>query len=361
VPGLGWIQRPLDAKESRSSLDPGRSRADAFEFETDHYRVRIERGGIISLLTEKETGAELINESEVGANEIKGRLHTGDWVSNRDIRSQLTVVKSPFASVVSINDELGPISFREDIILYRTCARIDFRLALGFGQTPLVLGDFWNDATKLNVFWPFSFATAVVHDIPFGVVPARSGRPIFCTSFIDMSDGRAGLSYFNRGTTKHWIKDRALANVFAWGGNKFSNRHPGLWEHVDKYDLRLTGEHTIEYALFPHPGDYRGGNVPREAQHYAVPLCAYASKKALPPASSAKMGIDLAPVNLICTAVLPDANGLKLRVYEAFGKAVKQSDLRHSPGFSHCTIFNLSGRRINTIHPFQICTIHLNG
>ena len=360
VPGLGWApvssSRPVTPRSGNSRGTMG----DVFELETAAYSVRVERGGIFSRLTEKASGAELIKGAAIGANEIRGRLHTGDWVSSRNFASPLTVAEGPFATVVSLDDKLGPVSLHEDIIFYLTCARIDFRLTLAFGQTPLALGDFWDDDSKLNVFWPADPEREIVHDIPFGIVPARSGRPLYCTSFIDISDERAGLAYFNRGTTKHWIKERILANVLAWGGNKFSNRHPGLWEYVDKYDLGLQGTHTIEYAIFPHQGDYRRGSVPREAQAYYTPLPVFRSRTGIPASLTGRAGLDMTLPNLICTAVLPDARGIRLRVYEAFGRVVQLKEVRNMPGFSECTVVDLAGKRIQAIHPFQICVIHAN-
>jgi alpha-mannosidase len=361
VPGLGCVKSRIDGSVSPPPEAPWRVTTDPFEYDTDFYAIRIGRGGIIESLAEKTTGTELIGSSEVRANEIAGRLETGAWASSGDLRQQrLTVSESPQACVVSIQGSLGPVSFNQNVILRRASPRIDFRLTLGFGSSPVAIGDFWSDDTKLNVYWPLGGAREIVHDIPFGVVPARSGRPVYCTSFMDASDGRAGLSYFNLGTTKHWIRNNVLANVLAWGGNRFSNRHPGLWEYVDKYDLRLHGSHTIEYAIYPHPGDYRTGNVPRAAQDFTVPLCACVSGASPKTADDEPAGFNLMPKNLVCTAVLPNEKGMALRVYESHGREVGCNEISRSPGFAGCAVLDLGGRAIRTIEPFQICTIQVN-
>ena len=359
VSGFGWIDRQQPSRSSSSTRRPRSTTSESFEAETDRYRIRIRHGGIIESLTERVSGVEVIGSSGAVGNELRAKLEDGTWISSRDITTPLEILETPVASIVSVHGRLGPIGLHEDIVISRWCARIDFRMTLDFGRAPISVGDFWDDTTKLNVYWPIRSTGHVVHDIPFGVVSARSGRPVFCTTFLDTSDDRAGFAYFNRGTTKHWMDGGVLANVLAWGGRKFSNRHPGLWEHVDLYDLRLVGSQTIEYAILPHPGDYREGNVPREAQQYTTPLVAVGPIAGIAPQMKAVTGIELAPPNLVCTAILPDVDGLKLRVFESFGRAVRSEDVLGSCSFANCTIRDLGGREIETIRPFQICCIHL--
>ena len=67
------------------------------------------------------------------------------------------------------------------IMLYHHLPRLDFILTLDFDDT--MFGNYWQDDSKLNVYWPVAPTGKINHDIPFGVIPGRQERSFFATNW----------------------------------------------------------------------------------------------------------------------------------------------------------------------------------
>jgi len=243
-----------------------------------------------------------------------------------------------------------------EIWFYRTLPRIDVKLQLTCHDA--AIGDFFADETKLNVYWPLGFAGEVCHDIPFGVVQTRAGRPFFPLSWVDISDGQRGFAYFNKGTQRHWLNGRTLGNVLAWGNetNRIGNRlHSGPW--AKSFDQRLKGTHLIEYAIFPHSGTWQEAKVLQVARAYQTLLLAEETSLhsgELPP----RYGLlEIGPENVVVTAVLPHEQGMQLRLYESAGRETALFIQGDHLLLTEMTA--LTGERLGRLAPFQIAHIGL--
>lgn len=148
----------------------------------------------------------------------------------------------------------------------------------------------------------------------------------------DASDAPAplpdhGLALLNRGTPLH--------SLDADGTLVLMLMHSVLWARTpwgpDRLDFHLVAEHKthrFEYALYPHAGDWRAGDVPRAAYDYNNPLRAVATTRHRGPWAAGESLCDIA--GGIVTALkpagyplarceAPQAGPVLLRVYEPCG------------------------------------------
>lgn len=108
--------------------------------------------------------------------------------------------------------------------------------------------------------------------------------PIFPQqAYVEVSDDEYGLAVLNRGLPQYEILDQEqpklaltlLSGVDYLGKRDLVNR-PGRRSgvHVPTPDAQLNGKFEVEYAIKPHQGDYKAGDVPAAANSYTAPLYA---------------------------------------------------------------------------------------
>ena len=204
-----------------------------------------------------------------------------------------------------------------------------------------------------------SFAGSIQHDIAFGVVPSMEERPFFPVSWVDISDHQKGLAYLHQGTIKHWVKDRTLVNLFAWGENTdaIGNRM-GLERWPKTFDQRLDGCHTIRYSIYPHPGDWRTGKVIQMARSVTQPPLPFLNEGhsggKLPPQ------IDLFQIenpDHIATAVKVENSDLLCRLYSVSSQTEPVGI--QSEKYVIKEITTIAGKPTGVLSPFQIGEIIL--
>jgi alpha-mannosidase len=240
-----------------------------------------------------------------------------------------------------------------EIRFYRALPRIDVRLILTFDEA--AIGNFFDDDTKLNVYWPLGFDGEIHHDIAFGAVRTRPGRPFFPVSWVDVSDGKRGLGYFTRGTQRHRVNGRTLANVIAWGDDtdRIGNRAdstPRPWPK--SFDQRLRGSHVIEYALYPHGGSWVEAGVVPAARSFTTPLCAVRTARHDGRHPSELAALTVGPESIVVTAVLPDEDGIRLRMYNSTAGETRP-EVRSTLLTLH-DLASLEGRPIAALGPFRV-------
>lgn len=353
--GLGYTARPLAVDQTGKTVDPIWNSVPRFEYENAYYRVIIGEDGLFDSLFCKQTGTELLDCTHLKGNEVRFRLEGGEWLSSRQGPVTIHHTTGPVADILRIESRVGGLPIETQIFFYHHSPRIEFRADITFDQTEL--GVFWDDATKLNVYWPLSFSGAIRHDVPFGVVDGRERRPLLATRWVDVSDERMGFTYFNRGTVKHWINDRTLANVWAWGtnGNCFNNRNlPALF--MKGFDLRLNGRQRIEYAICPH-SRFEDAQVVRMAHSYTEPLFGIVTANSTGVLSSDCSALRILEPALASTVVESTSRGLRLRVYNTSERAVDvAASVRPTAEFR-----SLEGMRQDTVNPHQIGWLYWNG
>lgn len=227
---------------------------------TKHYTIQFSETGLMRNIATAE-GSELLQANEYLGGELRAMI--GDeWKNNRSAVCHF--YEGPVYYLVDRSASLADITVRERYHFFREFNAIKVELDFEFhGSTA---GYFWLDETKLNVYYP-TRGTDLHHDIAFGYVKARERQPLLAPNWVHCG----GLTYINRGTIKHWVRNGTIANVLAWGGNHFDNRmHFDFWTGQQDYDLRLYGSQRVEYWLIPH-GRFDGVTVVRDAMALAAP------------------------------------------------------------------------------------------
>ena len=359
VPGLGYVAYSLGRAEAADSPSPFKDKF--IRFENDIFQLEVNRDATFRSVFLKEARKEMLSTRCYLGNEIQGLLNGTNWIGNRDADCSAWYQSGVLADILRSEYRMGPVQVWQHVLLYKSEGRIDFLLTLDFGDKGIAIGNFWNDVEKLNVFWPLAFEASVFHDIPFGVVRAREKRPLYCINWIDGSDDSAGLTYLNKGTTKHWLQKSTIANVLAWGGNWFSNRHPGIWEYVRKYDIRLFGRHTIEYSIYVHTGDWRRAGVPLLAERASAPLRSVRTEGVGETLPERKSVAQIEAANVVCSAFTRDSDSSTpfCRAFESHGEHLSREKLGLQSE-STIELHALRGAPIQTIQPFQIFEMHLS-
>jgi len=138
----------------------------------------------------------------------------------------------------------------------------------------------------LLVFFPTHIAADTVQvEMPFDVVtrgikhPDTTGwrepyRPVQPQrSFVDISDGERGFAVLNAGNGQYEAVDspaRELALTLLRCFRQWNSIR--VAEYPDQTGSQCQGRHTFEYALYPHAGDWVGGDVLRQSRLFNLPM-----------------------------------------------------------------------------------------
>ncbi len=175
-----------------------------------------------------------------------------------------------------------PVKLISDITLRKGSRRLEFKLR-------------FNNVCKdhmLTVRFPAGIQTdKLVSDVAFEVrerpvelITDKTGvrgdelrrQPKF--RFVDISDGKTGVAVFGKGQNEyepHQFDDGAGIELTLM--RAVTQTFPVHWDvffSYEKEESQSLGEHTFEYALFFHSGDYKTGRVQTEAQQYITPVVA---------------------------------------------------------------------------------------
>jgi hypothetical protein len=260
---LGFVDVPAGGYKSFKVVKtavPSNKTAIPGKLKTNHYSIEFSENGLIEQMTTHK-GEDLLSAGQYLGGEIRARVDK-KWVGNR--RAKCTYYSGKVADILERTTSLAEIPVLERYYFFRDEPVIKVEIEFDFNGNEV--GYFWIDKTKINIYYPTRGAE-VYHDIPFGYVEAKQGKPVFATNWLYCG----GLVYVNRGTVKHWVEDGVVANVVGWGGNHFSNRLHWDWLESPQYDIRLHGKQKIEYYLIPY-GEFDGAGIVQAVADVTSPV-----------------------------------------------------------------------------------------
>lgn len=145
-----------------------------------------------------------------------------------------------------------------------------------------------NTATdhRLRVLFPTGLAVATVAhaDSPFDVVgrniavPDSTGwyeeaaRTFPTSSLVDVSDGEHGLAVFHYGLSEYEVTDDATRTIALTMLRCFGTAGNPTETFVYQKLAQCPGRHVFRYAVRPHAGDWRQGDVLKHAVQFTSPL-----------------------------------------------------------------------------------------
>jgi alpha-mannosidase len=162
-----------------------------------------------------------------------------------------------------------------------------------------------------------------MEEIAFGAIERQERQEFPAQNWTDYGDGNKGLTLINRGIPGNNLADGKLMLSLMRSARLISYGFVGGYEPGVGSDsgLGIGRKYTLEYALVPHTGDWRGALPWRAGLEFNNPLIARAvspHKGELP----ARWGIlDVSQDGVVTSALKPGNDGTAvLRVYEAAGK-----------------------------------------
>jgi len=296
VPGMGYKVFRV-APAAGEMRHPGSMRTAPGRMENEHLAVAVNPNGTVDV-TCKADGRVLR-----GQNSFEDRGDVGDyWVGAFPLKDRIihslgasadiaVVEDGPLSAAIAATLTLNlPVAATQDARAREADTRgvritTVYRLRAGepFLRIATTIGNTVKDHI-LRALFPTGVQTDVAHaEVPFDVVarpiplpdtrnwrePYRPVQPH--RSFVDLTDGTAGVALLNRGLPQYEAVDdapRTLALTLlrcnrAWNSVRLAH-------YPDQTGTQLLGEHTFEYALLPHAGDWADAALHWQAERFNV-------------------------------------------------------------------------------------------
>ncbi|HRU24917.1 MAG TPA: glycoside hydrolase family 38 C-terminal domain-containing protein, partial [Candidatus Latescibacteria bacterium] len=318
VPPLGYkvfAIEPIPGRIASVCATPGTR-----SVENEWYRVEVDpTTGDIAQITDLPTGYrcldgagnEIVARKEKNPN-LEGWLGlTGEEERTSRLPAEVRVEVEKndlFQRVVTRRTFLGCQLVRE-VSLFRGIRRIHCRTRFsGFAG-----GD-----VLVSVRFPAALSREgeIVYETPFAMT--TRDRSYHCAQkVVDIHDGSRGLAIINMGTAGHFPAGNALDLILFRSLRDFPDYYaPLAAEH---------GDHSFEYAVIPHAGDWREGNVVAEGHAVNAPfLVHYAGRRRGAHAESRSL-LSVTPESVRISAVKRSETGARLvvRMWETTGKPIE--------------------------------------
>ena len=240
----------------------------------------------------------------------------------------------------------------QDIIFYADSPRIDFKTHANWQEQTYVL----------KAHFPLDvFHIDIRCDIQYGNVSRPTCKntswdvarfEVCAHKWVDVSESDYGVALLNDCKYGHGATDDDLSLTLIK-----TSHYPDETGDV--------GEHEFSYALYPHIGDWREGNVIAEAYKFNMPAGAICGVKA----KDTRSLIRLEGKGAVIETVKPaeDGDGTVIRLYECFGG---RRSIKLTPGFEFesARIVNILEEELEsvavedgavrlTLRPYQILSI----
>ena len=165
-------------------------------------------------------------------------------------------------------------------------------------------------------------------------------------SFIDVSDGRAGVSLITQGLHEYEVlpgspQELALTLLRSVGWlsrDDLVTRKGDAGPEMETPGAQVPGGHRFRYSLFFHAGDWQEGGAWRAAESTLLPLVP--GRGAL--VSTSVPVIELEPDCIQMTALVPRAGGYDLRILNASDQS-REALVRLQPEPAAVTVVTLGG------------------
>jgi alpha-mannosidase len=220
------------------------------------------------------------------------------------------------------------LAWKQEILLRPGIKRIDF----------VTMVDWDTRSRRLRVGFPArAKGDRARYGIPYGNLERGPYKPRYwhhnmpngdwpATHWVDIKTPEGGIALLNRGLLSHRVQDGALfLSLLRSPEDRFCLNEPEFYDCPD-YDGALDrGRHRFEYALYPHPGDFRGADVPSAAWGFNHPLISLPTTRHDGEEPTPEGWIQVEGTGVILSAVKKAEKGNKvvLRLFESFGKPTK--------------------------------------
>jgi alpha-mannosidase len=283
VPAMGYAvyhvvaNAPTTAKEAPAQAH-NRMRDDFASIENEFYKATFNlwTGEMTSLFLKEDNWEALSGPGNIVAREydggdfweLYGTLNGGRFTAmKKEIpapRAAYTQWSSDFVrgsgstnegavfSEFRIRHALGKNHFATRVRLYRGLRRIDI-------STELVNEE---ELVRYRAVFPANVQNGtLMEEIPFGAIERPQKREFPAQNWMDYSDGAHGLTVLNQGLPGSNLADGKLMISLMRSARLISYGFSGGYEPGVGSDsgLGIGGKYTLNYAMVPDTGDWRGG------------------------------------------------------------------------------------------------------
>ena len=320
-------------------------------FETDFFSIRFDmKTGAIVSLYDKRTKKEYVKE---GGQLNKLRIYLEDkkggmksWTINKivkeedvkNVESVKVVEDGPVRACIETVKTWGKSRFIERTYVYRSYPRIDYNMEVHWLET----GSDSTDSPMLRALFPLAIQNPGFYcQVPFDVVERpidgkingkvapsylksqsdiygvlaekNDGQEVPAQKWVDLTDGQTGIALLNNTKYGHSYHNGDLRiTLMRSAGN------PDIYPNLGKF--------IINYALYPHAGDWKNG-VWAEGDDFNVPVyaaeppsLALVTTHATRPEEESFFSVT--PANVVMTGMkqAEEAEELIIRLVEVEGK-----------------------------------------
>lgn len=320
VPATGYAVYRI-AKSKPAEVAASELRVSETKLENRFFSVYLTKTGTIRRIVDKANNRDVIpNGAE--ANELQLFDDRPQNWEAWDIDFNIDEQRSSIDDVVSISVvETGPVrgtvrvikktkrsTITQDISLYRSIPRIDFRTT----------ADWFEKRRLLKVAFPVEVLSRnATYEVQYGAIerPTHQSTSIDRAKFevpghrwIDLSEGDYGVSLLNDGKYGFDVLGNRMRISLL---RSTMNPDP----HADE------GRHEFTYSLYPHAGDWREAKTVQRAYELNAPLIAKsaAAHKGELPKTYGFVSVDCPNVVIDCVKKAEDSDATIVRMYEAHG------------------------------------------
>jgi alpha-mannosidase len=221
---------------------------------------------------------------------------------NKPVSTRI-IESNALRKIMRVSYMYGPSRLEQDIILYADLPRVDFTLRV----------DWHHRDTMLKIAFPLNIKGDAVFDIPFGHIQRpQTGREVVSQKWVDISNAHYGVTLLNDCKYGFDVQDRML-------------RMSALRSPHDPDPKADEGSHEMHYALYSHAGDWRQGDVHRQAMSYNTPMYVLAANSHEGPLAPAHSFFNVESQSLLVTACKKreEDDAIILRMQETSGTAVR--------------------------------------
>lgn len=344
-----------------------------YSFETEYFYIRINpETGRINSLVDRESGKEFasgeLNSLNIYAEDKGGSMKAWSLSKVNSIEEIKTdsvkiVEYGPVRACVESHRTWGNSQLIERCFIYKSYPRVDYSLEVHWLET----GSKTKDSPMLRALFPINLNEVTFSShVPFGVIDRpTNGQEVPAQRWVDISDKNYGISLLNKTKYGHSYQDDTLSLTLLR-----SSSEPDYYPNL--------GRMIIDYALFPHTGDWQNwvwqeGDVFNNPVYAAEP----ASLSMKPEASlpEEKTFYELSSPEVVITGIKKAENSDKLiiRLCEISGTE-KEISLKLDFAVNDVQRMDILERKLSnaaiplvdnniislTVKPFEIITIGID-
>jgi alpha-mannosidase len=391
VPALGHVVYRVVPLASSSGINQGSDVSDGI-MENEYYRIKLDIStGALTSLELKSNNWEVLDKP---GNVVVHQYDGGDlWELYENLKggSNINMTRKqpvPLENVDQFSTEYrgeegkvhqGPVYSEYTLVPHRYCAdgalSITIRIYKGLRRIEIHTKILNNEKfVRYQVLFPTTIKSGkIVHEIPFGSIERPNGIEFPAQNWADYSDGEKGLALLNRGLPGNLTSDSTMMLSLMRSARIASYSYHGGYERGMSSDtgLMLDREIEFDYALFPHEGDWRQGEVYRHGLEFNNPLIC--RKTGIHQGKLTKIWslLEVSKPNVVISALKQARDGsVILRLYEASGNATPGVTIKSRTKISSVFEANLiedTGREIKVagdivkidLNPFEIKTLKI--